>query len=120
MATNHNGNWPERPAAWGDVLTDLQVCQFLGLDQGRTPASARRTLRFIRGRTGGPPDIGRLGGRCRFRREGVESWLRQLEGQNGGGDTRIRRPRRLAGASGPQGVTAGVVREGSDAASPAG
>lgn len=70
--------WPDRPQNWPDVLTEIQVCQYLHLDEGRSLATAKRSLRFIR-RTQGLKDCGRIGGRVLFRRATVDSWLERRE-----------------------------------------
>lgn len=75
MDTTTTEGWPERPRHWPDVLTDLEVCQLLGLDAGRSPEQARRTLRHIRRTQGGPADLGRIGGAVRFRKATVDAWL---------------------------------------------
>lgn len=71
--------WPERPPAWPEVMTDVEVCQYLRLDTIHdSPASAKRTLRFIR-RTDGLPDLGRIANRVLFRRAAVDAWLVERE-----------------------------------------
>jgi len=45
-----NGNWPPRPAAYGDLLTPVEAAQYLRLDEtgSHTPESAARTLNYWR------------------------------------------------------------------------
>lgn len=71
--------WPPHPAVWPEVMTDIEVCQYLRLDERHaTPASAKRSLRHIR-RTRGLPDVGRLGSRVLFRKAAVDAWLADRE-----------------------------------------
>lgn len=44
--------WPERPAAFGELLMPIEAAQYLRLDQtnGHTPESAVRTLKYWRDR----------------------------------------------------------------------
>lgn len=71
-------SWPTAPEKWPDVMTEIEVCQFLHLDEGRSVATAKRSLRFIR-RTQGLPDVGRIGGKVLFRWTAVEEWLSNRE-----------------------------------------
>lgn len=67
--------WPPRPELWPEIMTDVEVCQYLRLDlQHPDPSSAKRSLRFIR-RTQGLPDLGRIGSKVLFRRAAVDAWL---------------------------------------------
>lgn len=75
--TTANG-WPDIPPTWPDVMTEVQVCMFLHLHDGRTVATAKRSLRYIR-RNEGLPDVGRIGGKVLFRRVAVENWLSERE-----------------------------------------
>ncbi len=95
MTTNKsNGDgWPQRPAAWPDIMTDTELAQYLGIDDGRTPEQARRTLRHIRRTQGGPADIGRLAGRTRFRKATVDAWLEVRERSKGWNDHRTNSPK---------------------------
>lgn len=71
--------WPPRPDVWPDVLTDIEVCQYLRLDSIHdSPTSAKRTLRFIR-RQQSLPDLGRIAGQVLFRRAAVDAWLATKE-----------------------------------------
>lgn len=82
--TDTTGNgWPEPPAAWPDVMSEVQVCMYLHLHEGRTVATAKRSLRYIR-RNEGLPDVGRIGGKVLFRRSAVERWLQEREARNDG------------------------------------
>ena len=63
-----------RPTHWAPVLTELEICQYLRLDGYLNPASAKRSLRFIR-RNGGLPDSGRLGRNVIFLKSSVDRWL---------------------------------------------
>ncbi len=70
-----NTGWPEKPGEWPEVMTDVEVCQYLRLDQQHgIPANAKRSLRHIR-RTQGLADVGRLGSRVLFRKVAVDAWL---------------------------------------------
>jgi hypothetical protein len=94
--TNKGNGWPPRPAEWPEVMTDVELCQFLRLDETHEdPASAKRALRYIR-RTTGLLDAGRIAGRVLFRKATVDTWLAAREG----GDQ---------GTAGPQVMRAGVV-----------
>ena len=63
-------------------MTDIELCQYLRLDQQHeTPASAKRSLRFIR-RTQNLPDLGRIGSKVLFRKSSVDAWLSVLESRN--------------------------------------
>ena len=70
--------WPPCPKVWPDVLTDVEVCQYLRMDAGHTPASAKRSLRHIR-KTRGLPSLGRIGGKVLFRKSAVDEWLQSQE-----------------------------------------
>ena len=70
--------WPEPPASWPDVMTDVEVCMYLRIDVGHTPASAKRSLRHIR-KTRGLPCLGRIGGKVLFRKAAVDEWLQSQE-----------------------------------------
>lgn len=71
--------WPPRPEPWPEIMTDVEVCQYLRLDlQHPDPSSAKRSLRFIR-RTQGLPDLGRIGSKVLFRRSAVDTWLAARE-----------------------------------------
>lgn len=74
----HDADWPARPETWPDVLTEIQVCQLLHLDDGRTIDQAKRALRYLR-REQGLPDCGRIGRRVLFRLSAVEAWLAARE-----------------------------------------
>jgi predicted DNA-binding transcriptional regulator AlpA len=71
-------SWPDRPDVWPEVMTEIQVCQFLHLDEERSVATAKRSLRFIR-RTQGLPDVGRIGSKVLFRKAAVDEWLARRE-----------------------------------------
>ncbi len=74
-----DSGWPPRPEVWPEVMTDIEVCQYLRLDQQHeSPASAKRSLRHIR-RTRGLPDVGRLGSKVLFRKTAVDAWLEAQE-----------------------------------------
>lgn len=73
-----NDNWPARPETWPDVLNEIQVCQLLQLDDGRTVEQAKRALRYTR-REQGLPVAGRIGRKVLFRRASVEAWLAARE-----------------------------------------
>ncbi|MCC7315100.1 MAG: helix-turn-helix domain-containing protein [Planctomycetes bacterium] len=73
-----SNDWPSMPGQWPDVMTEVQVCQYLHLDEGRSVATAKRSLRFIRS-TQGLPDVGRIGGKVLFRRSSVDQWLEDRE-----------------------------------------
>ncbi len=84
--------WPPKPEPWPEVMTDVELCMYLRLDQRHaSPESAKRSLRYIR-RTQGLPDVGRIGGSVLFRRAAVDEWLKAREqgavaqGQNTGSD----------------------------------
>ncbi len=71
--------WPPRPTVWPEVMTDIEVCLYLRLDAVHdSPASAKRTLRYIR-RNDGLPDLGRIANRVLFRRAAVDAWLASRE-----------------------------------------
>ena len=71
--------WPPRPEVWPEVLTDVEVCLYLRLDERHDdPASAKRSLRHIR-RTQGLTDVGRLGSKVLFRKATVDTWLADRE-----------------------------------------
>ena len=75
MSETVQSEWPPRPDRWPEVMTDIEVCQYLRLDQQhQCPASAKRSLRYIR-RTRGLPSIGRLGSKILFRKAAVDLWL---------------------------------------------
>ena len=79
MSETVQSEWPPRPEVWPEVLTDVELCQLLRLDQQhQSPASAKRSLRHIR-RTRGLPSIGRLGSKVLFRKIAVDEWLAALE-----------------------------------------
>lgn len=44
------GNWPPRPASFGELLTPVEAAQYLRLDEtgSHTPCSAVRTLNYWR------------------------------------------------------------------------
>lgn len=72
--------WPTRPEIWPDVMTDIEVCQYLRLDEKHsTPSTAKRSLRFIR-RKQGLPSLGRVCSKVLFRKEAVDAWLAKREG----------------------------------------
>ena len=74
-ATPEENGWPPKPETWPDVMTDVEVCQYLRLDhQHASPASAKRSLRFIR-RTQALPDLGRIGSKVLFRKSAIDAWL---------------------------------------------
>lgn len=81
MMTNAN-NWPPRPTTWPDVMSEVEVCQYLRLDDCRTVDGARRSLRHIR-RTQGLRAAGRIGGRVVFRKATVDAWLAGREAGEG-------------------------------------
>ncbi|HKQ50464.1 MAG TPA: hypothetical protein VJZ71_20495 [Phycisphaerae bacterium] len=75
VTTTVPSEWPAPPAAWPELLTDVELAQYLRMDMaGHDPASAKRALRFIR-RTQNLPDVGRIAGRVLFRRAAVDEWL---------------------------------------------
>lgn len=77
--TPEKSPWPPRPEAWPDVMTEIEVCQYLRLDgRHETPATAKRSLRFIR-RTQKLPSLGRLGSKMLFRKAAVDAWLAARE-----------------------------------------
>jgi hypothetical protein len=48
---NNDGQWPERPEAFPDLMTPVEAAMFLRLDQtGHSPESACRTLNYWRDR----------------------------------------------------------------------
>jgi len=48
---NKEQDWPARPAIFSELMCPTEAAMFLRLDQvGHTPASARRTLDFWRGK----------------------------------------------------------------------
>ena len=60
-------------------MTDIEVCQYLRLDSIHdSPASAKRTLRFIR-RKYGLLDLGRMANRVLFRRATIEVFVAERE-----------------------------------------
>jgi len=71
-------DWPEKPATWPEIMTDVEVCQYIRLDHHDTIAKAKESLRYIR-RTQGLPDVGRLGNKVLFRKTAVDSWLASRE-----------------------------------------
>ena len=73
-----SATWPDRPSVWPDVMTEVEVCQFLRLDQHLTVPAAKRSLRYIR-RHSGLPDAGRVGRHVLFRKSSVDSWLAARE-----------------------------------------
>ncbi len=80
LTTDIDGSigWPPKPDEWPEVMTDLELCMFLGLDHGRSPATAKRSLRHLR-RTSNLADIGRIGGKVRFRKGAIEAWMIERE-----------------------------------------
>ncbi len=83
VANASNEQWPDPPDVWPEVLTDIEVCQYLRLDKRHdAPVNAKRSLRHIR-RTTGLPDVGRIGGRVLFRKSTVDRWLMDRENDQG-------------------------------------
>lgn len=73
-----NREWPERPTHWPDVMTLIQVCQYLHLDdRHETPESARKSLWLLRNRTK-LRSIGRISGQILFRLVDVQNWARRM------------------------------------------
>ncbi len=68
--------WPAWPAgdAWPPVLTEIQAAQYLHLDDGRSVESAKRTLRYVRRRSG-LPSSGRVARTVLYRRAAIDAWL---------------------------------------------
>ena len=78
-AETGNNTWPIRPSAFPEVLTAVEVAQYLRLDDShRDPKSAKATLRLLR-RTRGLPCVGRIGANVLFRRSAVDRWLAAQE-----------------------------------------
>lgn len=51
MAEDNNGQWPERPKEFPELLTPVEAAMFLRLDEtGHNPQSACRTLNYWRDR----------------------------------------------------------------------
>lgn len=80
--SENNAEWPERPTEWPAVMTELEACLYLRLDY-LSPASAKRSLRFIR-RNGGLPDAGRLGRNVIFLKSTLDRWLESRENRDSG------------------------------------
>src|SRR5262249_55045928 len=72
MNTATDIGWPERPARWPDLMTDIEVAQYLRLDD-RTVTAAKCMVKYYRQRWQ-LPDRGRIGGRILFNREAVMAW----------------------------------------------
>lgn len=70
--------WPDPPATWPPVLTAVQCCQYLHLDDGRGVGPAKQMLRHLR-RTRDLKSCGRIGKHVLFRREAVDQWLAEQE-----------------------------------------
>ena len=70
--------WPPRPPVWPDVLSEVEVCQYLRLDDGRSVEVAKRSLRYIR-RTQGLRSAGRVGAGVLFRLATLEAWVADRE-----------------------------------------
>ena len=67
--------WPKRLEVCPDLMTPVEAAQFLRLDQlGHTPASARRTLDYWRGR--GELKATKYGRRVWYLREELEAFLK--------------------------------------------
>ena len=78
MKPNVQDSWPARPEHWPEIMTSVEVCQFLRLDGYLNPSSAKRSLRYIR-RHQGLPDAGRLGRHVIFLKSTVDRWLESRE-----------------------------------------
>ena len=72
MATNDN-NWPPPPAVWPEVMSEIELCQYLRLDIGHTVEGARRSLRYIRSKRKLPST--RAGRKVIFRKSTVDAWM---------------------------------------------
>jgi hypothetical protein len=82
MSAVASSEWPARPETWPPVLDEVQAAQYLHLDDGRTIASAKRTLRYLR-RNAGLPSPGRIARKVLYRREAIDAWLAGRERGNG-------------------------------------
>jgi hypothetical protein len=81
--------WPVRPEGevWPPILDEVQAAQYLHLDgEGRTIASAKRTMRYLR-RNAGLPSPGRIARKVLYRREAIDAWLAARERGNGTAET---------------------------------
>lgn len=73
--------WPQRPTAFGDLLTPIEAAQYLRLDETgiHTPNSAARTLNFWRAK--GELRATKFARRVWYRREELDRFLeRKTEG----------------------------------------
>ncbi len=77
MTVETASEWPPVPEAWPPVLTAAQVCQYLGLADGRTLDAARQALRRLQAH--GLQSCGRVGNVVRYRLATVNAWLESRE-----------------------------------------
>lgn len=78
MSEKTENEWPDPPDPWQPVMTAVQCCQYLHLDDGRGVGPAKQVLRHIR-RTRGLKSCSRIGKHVLFRRETVDQWLAEQE-----------------------------------------
>lgn len=51
LSNSENGDWPDKPEVFPDLMTPIEAAMFLRLDQtSHNPKSARRTLNYWRDR----------------------------------------------------------------------
>ncbi|MHC4131288.1 MAG: helix-turn-helix domain-containing protein [Planctomycetota bacterium] len=51
LSDTNNGDWPDKPMEFPNLMTPTEAAMFLRLDQtGHNPKSARRTLNYWRNR----------------------------------------------------------------------
>lgn len=75
--TTNDQIWPARPDHWPEVMSEIELCQYLKLDIGRTVAGARRSLRYIRSKRGLQGT--RAGRSVIFRKTTVDAWMAAQE-----------------------------------------
>ena len=75
--------WPPRPSRWPPVLTSIEVCQYVRLDDtNKTPELGRRSVRQLVLQDGFPAPF-RLRGQSRFLREEIDEWMRARDREIG-------------------------------------
>ncbi len=86
-STDVNTGWPAKPDKWPEVMTDVEVCQYLRLDlRHETPAKAKRSLYYIR-QNRGLSHVGRTSNKLLFLKTTVDAWLKGQE--QGAADTAV-------------------------------
>ncbi len=75
MTTAQADTWPAKPESWPPILTEIEAAQYLRLpESGKTPASAKRTMRYLRQHSG-LPSAGRIAGGVLYRRASIDAWM---------------------------------------------